>query len=167
MFHPVLQCSPPPPPSLMCLHQSCFGVFLSSYFFSPSLFFPFSLRSFHELCPFARNLFAFSPCVCVAGDGMDLFIVVTLAAWSLKAALPSRAENSGKVSSFLFTFGALFTLWGVFFKHFCKTSLPGEAEEERAEEGAGLGKEREVFRPSKASSGDTCHVALCCVAQKS
>lgn len=41
-----------------------------------------------------------SLCVCIAGIGMDLFIVVTLAAWSLKAALLSRAQTLARSAHF-------------------------------------------------------------------
>lgn len=71
-----------------------------------SFFFFFHLLSgvFINYVPFARNLFAFSLCVWIAGIGMDLFIVVTLAAWSFKAALLSRAKTLARSAYFCLLF---------------------------------------------------------------
>lgn len=75
----------------------------SSFFFLLSIFFSFPylphLWYFYKPSLFVSNVFAlfFSMCVCVSmcvsGIEIDLFIVVTLAVWSLKAVLLSRAKT--------------------------------------------------------------------------
>lgn len=79
------------------VHLLFWSIFLLSIllFFFLVLSLEFSLIMF--LC---QEPVAFYLCVCIAGIGMDLFIVVTLAAWSLKAALLSRAKTLARSAHF-------------------------------------------------------------------